>query len=213
MPCLLLLAETKSETIDCLTCVSKLGFNGMTFVPSLGRSGGIFAAWRSALIEVEIIQLDRQMIHLRCRFPRENWFYITALYAIPDNAHKQVLWNQLNNLASSMVMPWGLIGDFNDVASLDERTGGIGGSASRCSLFSDRLQSCNLMDLGAIGPEFTWRGPKPSNGQRLFECLDRVVANEDFFSTSSECSVQEVRISKELEVFGMEQTAYGLAEA
>ncbi|KAI9088583.1 hypothetical protein K1719_029697 [Acacia pycnantha] len=124
MLCLLFLAETKSETVDRLSCVSKLGFDDMSYVPSLGRSGGILTAWRSAVIEVEILQLDRQMIHLRCRFPRENWFYITALYAIPDNAHKQILWNQLNGLASSMVMSWAVIGDFNDVASLDKRTGG-----------------------------------------------------------------------------------------
>ncbi|KAI9126659.1 hypothetical protein K1719_002255 [Acacia pycnantha] len=181
---------TKSEKVDRLSCVDKLGFDGMAYIPSLGRSGGILAAWKSVSIVVEITQLDRQLINLRCRFPRENWFYMTALYAIPDNAHKLMLWNQLNHLASSMVMSWAMVGDFNDVASLDERTGGIGGCALRCSIFSDRLQACKLMDLGAIGPKFTWRGPKLRNGRRLFERLDRVVANGDFLSSFPGCSVQ-----------------------
>lgn len=168
-PCLIFLAETKTESIDRLSCVGKLGFDGIAHVPSVGRSGGILAAWNSALIEVEVLKLDRQLIHLKCRYPRNDWFCVTALYAIPNSNHKQILWNNLSGLASSMMLPWTVLGDFNDVASLNERTGGLGGCALRCSLFFDRIQSCNLMDIGAMGPKFTWRGPKLGNGRRLFE--------------------------------------------
>ncbi|KAI9111091.1 hypothetical protein K1719_017966 [Acacia pycnantha] len=185
-PCLLFLAETKTESVDRLRCVSRLGFDGMSYVPSVGRSGGILAAWNSTFVEVDVLQLDRQFIHLRCRYPNEDWFFVTALYAIPDNNHKQTLWNQLSGLASSMNMAWTVISDFNDIATPDERTGGIGGSALQCSLFSDRLQACNLMDIGAVGSKFTWRGPKLSNGRRLYERLDRVVSNQEFLSAFSE---------------------------
>ncbi|KAI9112268.1 hypothetical protein K1719_016791 [Acacia pycnantha] len=190
LPCLIFLAETKAEAVNRLRCVNKLGFDGLSYVPSLGRSGGILAAWNSSFIEVDVINLDRQSIHLRCRFPNEGWFFVTALYAIPDTRHKQILWSTLNGFASSMVLPWVVVGDFNDIASLSERTGGLGSSEARCSLFSDRIQSCNLMDLGAVGPKFTWRGPKLSGGRRLFERLDRAIANGEFLSSFTDCSVQ-----------------------
>ncbi|KAI9112878.1 hypothetical protein K1719_016195 [Acacia pycnantha] len=189
-PCLIFLAETKSESVERLRCVSKLGFDGLSYVPSLGRSGGILAAWNSSFIEVDVINLDRQLIHLRCRFPNEGWFFVTALYAIPDTTHKQILWSSLNCFASSMVLPWVVVGDFNDIASLSERTGGLGGFEARCSLFSDRIQACNLVDLGSVGPKFTWRGPKLNGGRRLFERLDRAIANGEFLSSFSDCSVQ-----------------------
>ncbi|KAI9113904.1 hypothetical protein K1719_015155 [Acacia pycnantha] len=146
-PCLLFLAETKTESVDRLRCVSILGFDGMSYVPSVGRSGGILASWNSAFIEVEVLRLDRQFIHLRCRYPNEDWFCVTALYAIPDNSHKQILWNQLGGIAVSMNIAWSVIGDFNDIATLEERMGGSSGCALRCSLFTDRLQACNLMDV------------------------------------------------------------------
>ncbi|KAI9076441.1 hypothetical protein K1719_041588 [Acacia pycnantha] len=89
---------------------------------------------------------DPLFIHLRCRYPNEDWFCVTALYAIPDNSHKQSLWSQLGGIAASMDIAWSVIGDFNDIATLDERTGGSSGCSLRCSLFTDRLQACNLMD-------------------------------------------------------------------
>ncbi|KAI9111825.1 hypothetical protein K1719_017515 [Acacia pycnantha] len=100
LPCLIFLAETKAEAVNRLRCVNKLGFDGLSYVPSLGRSGGILAAWNSSFIEVDVINLDRQSIHLRCRFPNEGWFFVTALYAIPDTRHKQILWSTLNGFAS-----------------------------------------------------------------------------------------------------------------
>ncbi|KAI9107903.1 hypothetical protein K1719_021239 [Acacia pycnantha] len=156
--------KTKCESVDRLRCVSKLGFDGLTQVPSVGRSGGLLAAWKSSLIEVEVLHLDRQLIHLRCRFPNDQWFCVTAVYAIPDHVHKQVLWNSLLNFASTMAYPWTVIGDFNDIACSEERTGGLSRTESRFSLFSDRMRSCNLMDLGAVGPKFTWKGPMLNNG-------------------------------------------------
>ncbi|KAI9123676.1 hypothetical protein K1719_004976 [Acacia pycnantha] len=129
--------ETKCDSVDRLRGISKIGFDGLACVPSVGRSGGLLAAWKSPLIEVEVLSLDRQMINLRCRFPNDRWFCVTVVYAIPDRDHKQLLWSSLFNIASSMAYPWIVIGDFNDIASPAERTGALGSNVSRCSLFSD----------------------------------------------------------------------------
>ncbi|KAI9117146.1 hypothetical protein K1719_011312 [Acacia pycnantha] len=156
----------------------------------VGRFGGILAAWKSSLIEVEVLNFDRQLIHLKYRFPNDRWFCITVVYAILDNTHKQILSNSIRCFASSMVYPWTVIGDFNDVAFLSERTGGLGGNEARCSLFSDRMNECGLLDLGAVGPKFTWKGPKLNGGRRLYERLGRAIANDRFLSVFPECYVQ-----------------------
>ncbi|KAI9079864.1 hypothetical protein K1719_038110 [Acacia pycnantha] len=65
-PCLILLSETKCGT-DCrLKCLMKLGFDGLYFIPSMGHSGGIVAAWKSVQFKVEIGQVGRQLMHMRC---------------------------------------------------------------------------------------------------------------------------------------------------
>ncbi|KAK4264615.1 hypothetical protein QN277_025768 [Acacia crassicarpa] len=89
-----------------------------------------------------------------------------------------------------MTDPWTVLGDFNDIVSPSERTGGYGYHEARFSEFSDHIQRCHLLDLGAFGPKFTWKGPKLRGGSRLYERLDSVLANEAFLSVFPECSVQ-----------------------
>lgn len=50
-------------------------------------------------------------------------------------------------------------------------------SISRCITFNNRIQECHLMDLGFIGPKFTWKGPKLNNYDRVFERLNRGLCN------------------------------------
>ncbi|KAI9111869.1 hypothetical protein K1719_017559 [Acacia pycnantha] len=127
-------------------------------VPSIGRSGGIVAAWKSNQVGVVVLKCNRQFIHLRSVGSNNRPLLITAVYAIPDAHHKGILWEELRQFASTISEPWIVIGDFNDVAVSSERVGGLGGNATRMSLFADRIDQCQLVDIGAVGPVFTWKG-------------------------------------------------------
>ncbi|GAU43241.1 hypothetical protein TSUD_241320 [Trifolium subterraneum] len=59
-----------------------------------------------------------------------------------------------------------------------EKRGGAPVSMRRCNTFKERIDSCHLMDLGAVGPRYTWRGPIFHGGQRIFERLDRALSND-----------------------------------
>ncbi|MCH83403.1 hypothetical protein A2U01_0004223, partial [Trifolium medium] len=74
--------------------------------------------------------------------------------------------------------PWMLAGDFNDIAWENEKRGGAPISSRKCARFRDRMDACRLMDLGAMGPKFTWRGPLYHGGQRIYERLDRALSND-----------------------------------
>ncbi|KAI9078253.1 hypothetical protein K1719_039755 [Acacia pycnantha] len=113
-------------------------------------------------------------------------FLLTVVYAIPEIVMKNVLWQDIRNFVAAISEPWALVRDFNDVVSLRERTGGTGPNIGRMNLFADRIDQCKLSDLGAVGPWFTWKGPKLSGGRRLFERLDKALANEVFISEFSD---------------------------
>ncbi|KAI9088148.1 hypothetical protein K1719_030125 [Acacia pycnantha] len=70
-------------------------------MPSVGRSGGLYAAWKTDQISVEIIKQGRQLFHFRYRFPGGSNFFVTTVYAIPDYRHKQLLWSELCVFRSS----------------------------------------------------------------------------------------------------------------
>ncbi|KAI9116004.1 hypothetical protein K1719_012934 [Acacia pycnantha] len=158
-----------------LQCLLSLGFDGMAFVPSVGRSGGLVAVWRSDRVDVAIDGLDRQFIHLKCSFDGGSPFFFTSIYSIPDQLHKQLLWNALEGYASVIVHPWVVMGDFNDIAMAMEKSGGSGRVESRMRRFTDRLQRCRLSDLGSCGPKFTWKGPVSVGGCRIFERLNQAL--------------------------------------
>ncbi|KAI9114763.1 hypothetical protein K1719_014461 [Acacia pycnantha] len=170
-----------------------MGFDGFEFVPSVGRSGGLVVVWKKDLMDVVLLQRDRQFLHLSCSIPGKGDFHLTTVYAIPRAALKQLLWQELANLALSMSGPWVVAGDMNDILSPDERVGGAAVIHSRIDLFHSRLQACHLTDLGFHGPKFTWRGPRSVNCSRLYERLDRVVGNSEFLMEFSSSSVQKCR--------------------
>ncbi|KAI9073164.1 hypothetical protein K1719_044870 [Acacia pycnantha] len=176
-PDILILAETKSENPSLVSRLESIGFDGNAFIPSVGRSGGLCAAWKSDRVDVEVMISNRQYFHLRISIEGMPDLLLTAIYSVLTPSLKQALWSDLRSMADSISSPWIVVGDFNDIASADERVGGSIINDARLKIFKDRIQDCMLSDLGSLGPKFTWRGPKLPNCPRLFQRLDRVQAH------------------------------------
>ncbi|KAK4262419.1 hypothetical protein QN277_027981 [Acacia crassicarpa] len=189
-PCLVFLSETKSASVAHFRALEKLGFDGLHLVPSIGRSAGLAVAWKKDRISVSVLNSDRQFIHLSCSVSGMPLFLLTAVYSVPISCLKGRLWADLFRLSTESSNPWAVIGDFNDILHVDERSGGADANLFRMRLFHDRIFACGLSDMGFCGPKFTWRGPKNGNHLRLFERLDRALANTNFLSCFSECYLQ-----------------------
>ncbi|KAK4284609.1 hypothetical protein QN277_001415 [Acacia crassicarpa] len=189
-PCMVILSETKCQNESRLLSLKKLGFDGLVQVPSVGRSGGLVAVWKSDQVGVSVLRRDRQFLHLLCSKNGEPSFFLTAVYSLPLPHCKHELWQELGKLASIIVDPWVVAGDFNDIAHPSERVGGATPSSWRMNKFVERINECNLNDLGYSGASFTWRGPGSATSSGLFERLDRALANTSFLSTFEQCSVR-----------------------
>ncbi|KAK5793162.1 hypothetical protein PVK06_034300 [Gossypium arboreum] len=75
------------------------------------------------------------------------------------------------------MLHWLVGGDFNDILFANEKQGGILREEVRMEAFRQNLESCQLMDIGYLGPWFTWeRGRLLDNNIR--ERIDRGVAND-----------------------------------
>lgn len=73
---------------------------------------------------------------------------------------------------ASVDIPWALIGDFNAITSDCERWSSVSqGTPRGAREFADIIDDCELIDLGFIGPSFTWQR------RPLKERLDRGLAN------------------------------------
>jgi hypothetical protein len=179
-PVMLVIVEIRCDPNKLRRTFSLLGYDGFIATNVEGFSGGIVVVWKEECMKVELQFKKFQFIHLQvCYLNGINWFF-TPIYASPNDDNRRVLWEDLKNIAASMHSPWMLAGDFNDIASEEEKKGGAVVSIRKCNIFKNRINDCNLMDLGAVGSKFTWRGPIYHGGQRIFERLDRALSNESW---------------------------------
>jgi hypothetical protein len=143
-----------------------------------GYAGGIVCGWNRDLITVDVCKKQFQYIHLRVRYPNNEWWFFTPVYASPHEPLRATLWDDLKELSSTIQLPWLVAGDFNDIISVEEKKGGSVASTRKCNIFRDRINACKLIDIGAMGARYTWRGPMYHGGQRIYERLDRALCND-----------------------------------
>ena len=104
---------------------------------------------------------------------------MSAIYASPRRSERRILWNNLSVIADIHNLPWVMVGDFNDILSCDEKWEGNRPVASRIREFKDCLNACNMIDMGFLGPKYTWSNCHDFSSL-IMERLDRVVANSDW---------------------------------
>lgn len=115
---------------------------------------------------------------------------ISLLYASPNDVKRRNMWEQMQQLLGYINKAWLVAGDFNDVMSEREKRGGTQGSSKKCITFRNNIKACKLLDLGANGPLFTWKGPLYHGGQRIYERLDRSLSNEEWRLEFHEATVK-----------------------
>ncbi|XP_058783537.1 uncharacterized protein LOC131658240 [Vicia villosa] len=91
-----------------------------------------------------------------------------------------MLWEELKSLSRNMIGGWMVVGDFNDIDVIRDKKGGLPASIQSCQRMRSRMEDCNLNNVEARGPKFTWKGPVYHGGQRIYEKLDRALSNDDW---------------------------------
>lgn len=88
-----------------------------------------------------------------------------------------------------MSLPWLVAGDFNELLSLSEKYGVNECSSTQLTSFAEVIDDCGLMDLGYIGPTFTWRSSLRTQ-PNIQETLDRAlatIARKDIYPRTQVC--------------------------
>ena len=80
---------------------------------------------------------------------------------------------------------WVVEGDFNLIASLEEKKGGIHRLEEECETFRETIEHLNLMDIILGGGWFTWNN-KRTGDRNLASRLDRFLVLESIIELGSE---------------------------
>lgn len=75
---------------------------------------------------------------------------------------------------------WFCAGDFKETVKQDEKLGGALHNHHQMQLFREVIEECGFMDLGFVGPRFTW-SKHFEDGHSIWERLDRALATNSWF--------------------------------
>ncbi|KAI8009712.1 hypothetical protein LOK49_LG06G02953 [Camellia lanceoleosa] len=98
-----------------------------------------------------------QAIHATIHKADYDEWVLAAVYASHNPVMRDHLWDDLEDVAETMDMPWLVMGDFNDFATQGERRSFNPRTTTvRNQKFLDRVNNCNLINLRSSGPNMTW---------------------------------------------------------
>ena len=136
---------------------NRLPFDEVIHTDTIGYAGGLWELWNSDKVDMSLLSNTKQEIHVvvKVRFSSATWLF-SVVYASPRSAKTHVLWNNLMRVAKLHNMPWIIVGDFNEHMLKDDKFGGRALSVNRSLLFKEFLDKCIMIDIGFLGPRFTW---------------------------------------------------------
>lgn len=134
---------------------------------SLGFDGCISSSWRPDCRGLALFWLNEVHVRLRHYSTRhidveigplgslDVWRF-TRIYGYSANGERRHTWDLLRILAAQSSLPWLVAGDYNEILSNAEKSGGPRRSAAPMARFREALVDCGLSDMGFVGPRFTW---------------------------------------------------------
>ncbi|KAK9999213.1 hypothetical protein SO802_018816 [Lithocarpus litseifolius] len=93
------------------------------------------------------------------------------------HSKRHAAWGRLRSLKARGKAPWLCAGDINEITKQSEKSGGRARPHGQMQGFRDVLDECGFMDLGFVGPMFTWH--KHFDNYTVWERLDRAVSTND----------------------------------
>ncbi|XP_028112975.1 uncharacterized protein LOC114311106 [Camellia sinensis] len=189
-PEILVLLETKVPFSKMGNFFNRLGFTASTIVDPVGRVEGIWIVWDTSQVTVRASSATSQAIHATIHKADYDEWVLAAVYASPSPVMRDQLWDNLEDVAGTMGKPWLVAGDFNDFATQGERRSFTSrNSTVRNQKFLDRVNNCNLMDLGSSGPSMTWTNNRKGLANTM-ERLDRAMCNSEWRTMFPEATVR-----------------------
>ncbi|XP_019239991.1 PREDICTED: uncharacterized protein LOC109219985 [Nicotiana attenuata] len=130
-----------------------------------------------------VLDSDEQQVTLELRHVEAaETFHISVIYAKCKPILRRPLWENLRLKSTTTHVPWCVIGDFNVIASIEEKIGGLPYQIHKSIDFLSMIEDCGLIDMGFYGPKYTW-----SNGRGpcaiVWKRLDRGMINDSWLTS------------------------------
>lgn len=177
-PRLLFLCETKARQQKMKNLCNLLAFDHVLTVDAIGRSGGLALFWKNT-IDVQLISCCKNFIHVLVNINDMGLScYFTGVYGEPDPNLRRDVWDKISHDISINSVPWGCMGDFNEILFQHEKEGLRPHDNRLIDDFRKFLDDNSLTDVELKGCKFTWSNNRIEGHVR--EKIDRLLVNAEW---------------------------------
>ncbi|KAJ7963505.1 Endonuclease/exonuclease/phosphatase family protein [Quillaja saponaria] len=174
---ILVILEPRISGDKAVHVILKLGFDMHQIDDVVGFSSGIGILWDNVKVKLQVETTHSQFIHCKIQEGLTHSWSFTAIYENPRLDIRDDCWNT----SQSILGPWYVAGDFNEIAMSNEKMGGTSCKLAIANL-ETRFKIASFKILGAKGPKYTWKGSNQGFYGHVFKRLDRALANSDWVS-------------------------------
>ncbi|XP_071921878.1 uncharacterized protein [Coffea arabica] len=133
-------------------------------------NGKVWCLW-SGTFKISFQEGAEQVVHGRLTFQSGETISISAVYAKCTRVGRRPIWSCLKDFSMGRSEPWIIAGDFNVIASSEERRGGRPANDNNMDEFNSSMFACGLSPVDFDGCPFTW-----TNGT-VWQRLDMALIN------------------------------------
>nr|GFA50724.1 RNA-directed DNA polymerase, eukaryota [Tanacetum cinerariifolium] len=170
----LAILETKMNTVSQMDVKFSWGNSNYDHVwsSSLGASGGILCIWEATIFKKDNVMISDNFIAIYGTWlPNNSKILFIVVYALQQTSSKRILWNYISVLLGRWNGDSIIMGDFNEVRSIDERRGYVFNPYS-ARRFNSFISNSGLVDVKLKGYAFTWSHPSASKMSKLDRFLN-----------------------------------------
>ncbi|KAI5342137.1 hypothetical protein L3X38_010012 [Prunus dulcis] len=142
--------------------VQRLGVGGVFYVPREGFSGGLCILWKPSSLVV-LLSSSWGILKLGLPFLIPLLHGLLGFYDHPDPTRRIHSWELLRHFSEVDIGPWLCCPDFNEILSVDKKSGPCLGSVGQIEDFQRVIDACNLLSFDFVGHPFTWTNNRKDN--------------------------------------------------
>ncbi|XP_028121415.1 uncharacterized protein LOC114318684 [Camellia sinensis] len=171
-----------------------LGYRNCVGVDCNGSRGGLWAAWDDCQHITSVGAADRYLLLHIFDVVMGDW-YLFLVYGHPALSERMKFWQELGQKIQGCARPVALIGDFNQVRSVEDKWSPKFTTIRGESSFNDLIFENRLIDLPNQGVWYTWCN-NCSDSNIIYERLDRVLVSSDWFEKFPNASLMVLPIQR-----------------
>ena len=149
------IAETWVDEARLDRTLGNINFDQKWVVPRTTRGGGLVLFWKNS-VNLTVVDSHKYYINVIINKSGNDEWRFTGFYGELNSSKRNEAWAKLRSLSSNQNIPWLCASDFNEITRQEEKIGGVLRSFNQMQLFKDVIDECGFMDLGFMGPKYTW---------------------------------------------------------